>query len=106
TAAANKASIDSLEAANTALYQKDRPVDELTRSADFGRKIAAAVFEWSKTDGNDNTTPYILPVGLGLWVPTPPPFAPAALPNWGKNRPIINGSDAGADQGPPIAYSI
>jgi hypothetical protein len=66
TSAANKASIDSLEAANTTLYQKDRLTDELTRSADFGKQIAAAVFEWSKSDGNDNTTPYTPPVGVGL----------------------------------------
>lgn len=105
TSTANKASIDSLEAANTALYQKDRPADELTRSADFGKKIAASVFEWSKSDGNDNSTPYTPPVGIGLWVPTPPAFAPAAVPNWGKCRPIVSGSDTGAEQGPPIPYS-
>ena len=105
TSTANKASIDSLEAANTALYQKERPTDELTRSADFGKKIAAAVFEWSKSDGSDNNTPYTPPVGIGLWVPTPPAFAPAAVPYWGKCRPIVNGSDTGAEQGPPIPYS-
>ena len=105
TSAANKASIDSLEAANTAIYQKDRLTDELNRSADFGKKIAAAVFDWSKSDGNDNATPYTPPVGTGLWVPTPPAFAPAAVPNWGKCRPIVSGSDTGADQGSPIAYS-
>ncbi|MBD2704599.1 vanadium-dependent haloperoxidase [Spirosoma sp. BT702] len=105
TSAANKASIDSLETANTTLYQKERTNDELNRSAEFGRKIAAAIFDWSKTDGNDNTTPYTPPVGLGLWVPTPPAFAPAAVPNWGKGRLIVANSDAGADQGPPIPYS-
>ncbi|MBC8151907.1 MAG: vanadium-dependent haloperoxidase [Bacteroidetes bacterium] len=105
TSPANKAAIDSLEGANMALYQKDRPADELNRSADFGRKIATAVFDWSKTDGNDNNAPYTLPAGAGLWVPTPPAFAPALLPNWGNCRPLVTGSDAGADQGVPTAYS-
>ena len=105
TSAVNKAAIDSLEAANTSLYQKDRTADEVNRSADFGKKIAAAVFEWSKSDGNDNTTPYTLPVGEGLWVPTPPALAAPALPYWGKGRLLVLNSDAGADQGAPIAYS-
>ncbi|MFD2934090.1 vanadium-dependent haloperoxidase [Spirosoma flavum] len=104
--AANKAAIDSLEAANTALYQKDRPLDELNRSADFEKTIATAVFEWSKTDGYDNTTPFSLPAGEGLWVPTPPGLFKAALPNWGKNRLLVSGSDMGTDQQEPIPYSI
>lgn len=105
TSAVNKASIDSLEAANAALYQKDRPADELTRSAEFGRKIAATVSDWSKSDGYDDATPNTLPTGPGLWVPTPPAFAPPAFTNWGKGRLIVPNSDAGADQGPPIPYS-
>jgi hypothetical protein len=103
--AANKASIDSLEAANAASYQTAAAADELSRSVEFGKGIAATVFDWSKTDGYDNATPYVLPVGTGLWVPTPPAMAPPALPNWGKCRPLVKGSDAGADQGVPTAYS-
>lgn len=105
TSAANQAAIDSLETATLRLYQTNHDAEELTRSAAFGKRIADAVFAWAKTDGNDNTTPYIPVVGPGLWLPTPPAFLPAALPNWGKNRPILPGSDAGADQGPPIPYS-
>jgi hypothetical protein len=105
TSAANKFSIDSLEAANTALYLKEASADELARSVEFGKQIAAAVFEWSKSDGYDNATPYIPPTGPGLWVPTPPAFAAPGLPNFGKGRLIVSGSDAGADQGFPIPYS-
>ncbi|QHV96461.1 vanadium-dependent haloperoxidase [Spirosoma endbachense] len=104
TSSANKATIDSLEAANTASYQKDRPLDELTRSAEFGKKIAAAVFDWSKTDGHDNNTAYTLPVGKGLWVSTPPAFVGAALPNWGKCRPMIR-SASEVPLEAPITYS-
>ncbi|GAB3931879.1 vanadium-dependent haloperoxidase [Larkinella terrae] len=105
TSPANKTAIDSLEAARFALYQKTRPIEELSRSAEFGRKIAAAVVEWSKTDGYDNNTPYTLPVGAGKYVLTPPNFAPAALCNWGQCRPMISGSGAGTDKAPPIVYS-
>jgi hypothetical protein len=104
TSAENKAAIDALETANNAIYQAQVPADEFNRSVELGKQIAAAVFEWSKSDGWDNAAPYILPVGIGLWVPTPPALAPAALPNWGKCRPLVAGSDDGADQGAPIAY--
>lgn len=104
TSAANKTAIDSLETAKMVVYQKDRPIDEVNRSAEFGKKIAAAIFEWSKTDGSNNTAAYTLPVGAGMWVSTPPALAKAALPYWGKNRPLVSGSDDGTDQ-PPTPYS-
>jgi len=100
-----KASIDSLEAANMALYQNDRGPEELKRSSDFGKEIAAAIFTWSKTDGSDNPAPYVLVPGPGHWVPTPQAFAAAILPNWGNNRLFISSSHDGASQGAPITYS-
>lgn len=107
TSAANKVSIDSLEAVNnTALKSSENTSpEEFSRSVEFGKKIAAAVFEWSKSDGYDNATPYTLPAGAGLWVPTPPASAPAALPNWGKNRLLVAGSGTGVDTDTPPAYS-
>lgn len=102
---ANLARIDSLEAANLARYQQHQQPDVLTNSIDFGKKIAAAVFEWSKTDGYDNATPYTPLSGPAYWKPTPPAFGPAILSNWGKVRTIVANSDAGAEQGAPIAYS-
>ncbi len=102
---ANLARIDSLEAANLARYQQHQQPDVLANSIDFGKKIAAAVFEWSKTDGYDNTTPYTPLSGPAFWKPTPPAFAPAILSNWGKVRTIVANSDAGAEQGAPIPYS-
>ncbi|WP_164851259.1 vanadium-dependent haloperoxidase [Larkinella soli] len=105
TSAANKASMDSLETALLNEYRKVRTNEELARSETFGKQIAAAVLDWAKTDGNDNTTPYTPPTGDGLWVPTPPANAAAAFPNWGKNRPLVKGSDAGADPGAPTPFS-
>lgn len=105
TSAANKTSIDSLEALFTNQFLKNHTAEELNRSADFGKKIAAAVFDWSKTDLNDDATPYTVPTGAGLWAPTPNAFAAPIGTNIAKSRPILLNSDAGADQGPPTAYS-
>ena len=105
TSAANKASIDSLETAFTTLFLKDHTTEELNRSADFGKKIAAAVFEWSSTDRYSDATPYTVPTGSGLWVPTPPALAAPVGVNIGKARPILANSGTGADQGPPTPFS-
>ncbi|MCF0062858.1 vanadium-dependent haloperoxidase [Dyadobacter chenwenxiniae] len=105
TSPANKASIDSLEAALAALFQKDNKSDELARSATFGKSIADAVFSWAKTDGNDDKTPFNIPAVTGAWLPTPPSNMPASLTNWGKNRSVFIGSDEGADGQKPIPYS-
>src|SRR5215469_12486221 len=100
----DNAAIDSLESAlNTSFMENP---DVLSRSANFAKAIADAVFAWSESDGykhaNDAYTP---PVGIGLWVPTPPAFAKASTPFWGNLRPIIAGSTDGTLAGTPIPYS-
>ncbi len=96
------AAIDSLENAINSTFSMVAP-DLLNRSVGFGKSIADAVFAWSQTDGynQNNALPYTPPVGPGLWVPTPPAFAPAQGPFWGNNRPIIAGSGDNAQPGPP-----
>src|SRR5688572_20326824 len=51
TSTANKATIDSLESAFTLKFQNETNLKILSESADYGRKIATHIFEWSKTDG-------------------------------------------------------
>jgi len=104
TSAANKATIDSLETANAA-GQPGVAAEVQARSVDFGKKVGAAVAGWAATDGFDNAAPFTLPTGPGMWVPTAPAFAPAGFVHWGDNRPAVAGSGAGADPGPPLAYS-
>lgn len=103
---ADKAAIDSLE---TALYNEFLTVEKkskLDQSADFGKAVATAVFNWAETDGYKlANAPYTVPVGAGLWKPTPPAFAAPATPYWGNNRPVIVGSHTGANVAPPPAYS-
>lgn len=102
---ADKAAIDSLEGALINSFSS-QPADVLARSGDFGKAVGAAVFSWSETDGYKNASGvYVLPVGPGFWVPTPPAFAAASTPYWGKNRPIFAGSLTNAQPADPVAYS-
>ena len=87
---ANIASIDSLEAAYNQSLQPSTASTVFQRSQDFGRSVAAAIFEWAKTDGvSRNADPYTPPVFDGAWIPTPPLYAPAALPYLGEYRPLL-----------------
>jgi hypothetical protein len=92
TSAANKASIDSLENALNQSYMTEVSAETFQRSSNFGKTVAQLVFNWSKADGLFATyPPYVSPIGSGLWVPTPPNFAPAAGVVFGKLRPLMPG---------------
>ncbi len=104
--AADKAAIDSLETALNESFLSKANQERLTASAQYGKAVAAAVFNWAETDGYKNANdPYTPPVGEGLWKPTPPANAAPATPYWGKNRPIVAGSLVNTNPGPPPAYS-
>ena len=107
TSAANKASVDSLENALNSVYQTEvNDNDEFQRSVNFGKAIAQLIFDWSKTDGASvANASYTLPVGAGLWVPTPPAFAAPFGPYWGNNRVMVAGSLNGSAPPPPPTYS-
>ena len=100
----NKTSVDSLETALNEAYQLETSDETLQRSADFGKAVAQVVFDWSTTDGASNANaPYTPPVGPGLWAPTPPAMAPAAIPYWGNNRLMVSTSlDGVAPHAPPV----
>ncbi len=104
--ATDLAAIDSLENAITSSFSR---VDHSTldRSHGFGKSIADAIFGWSQTDGynQNNVLPYTVPVGFGLWVPTPTAFAAPSGPFWKNNRPIIASSGDNTQPGAPVAYS-
>lgn len=111
TSQANMTTIDSLEVAFTQKFQSKTTAQELQNSVDFGRKVASAIFEWSRSDGGDqgylhNTDPtYVPPVGPGMWIPTPTKFSPPTLPHWGDNRSFIAGIATATQPAPPTAYS-
>ena len=104
--AALKLSVDSLENALKTQYLADITPEVSQRSADFGKSIATAIFEWSKTDGTYDVNPvYVPPVGSGLWAPTPPGFGSAAQPYMGGRRTFVSGSLDGTDPPAPPPYS-
>ena len=106
TSAPNKASIDALETSNYASYQGAAPLDQLEASAAYGKMIAKAVFEWSKTDGYlDPVPPFTMPVGPGYWIPTPPAFGPPVATNWGTFRSFYPGIADKTQPGAPLPYS-
>ncbi|GAB3555729.1 vanadium-dependent haloperoxidase [Spirosoma fluminis] len=94
TNAANKAAIDSLETALlTQLKEADEPVNQI--SIDFGKKIADAIFEWSKSDGGHEgytrnfPASYTVPAGPGLWLPTENGQKIPMQPYWGQVRTFL-----------------
>jgi hypothetical protein len=111
TSAANKFSIDSLEASFNLIFKDDAKEEKIQNAVAYGRLVAASIFEWSKTDGGHEaykhvTDPsYVPPVGPGLWIPTPPAFGPPVHPHWGANRSFIPNSVTLSQPAPPIEYS-
>ena len=102
--AEQQAAIAALEAS----YEGTAAPGVLTRSVRRGREVAAAIFEWTKTDGGHegylrNFPPYHPPVGSGLWVRTPPGFFPALQPFWGSNRCL---SIPGGGECPPGDHPV
>ncbi len=76
-------------------------------SAQWGYAVATAICQWSKTDGFDkyHNCEYTPPVGVGLWVPTPPAYAAPLEPCWGRMRTFAVTSASVCDPGPHPAYS-
>ena len=102
----NKTKIDSLENALNNHYKMLTDTGTFNRSVKFGKEVAARVFEWAKADKSaEANAAYTPPVGPGMWVPTPPAFAPAAVPYWGKNRLMVATSLDGVDPEAPPVYS-
>lgn len=105
-------SVDSLETYFYTQFQADADAEELQRSVDFGKKIASAIFEWSKTDGgheaykNPFSDNYVPPTGPGKWVATGEfPFSQPVYPYWGNNRTFIPGLAEATQPPPPPSYS-
>src|SRR4029078_5912533 len=87
---ANIVSMDSLEKAYNNKLTPNKNSEVAARSRAFGKAVAAAIFDWSKSDNSDHINdPYTPPVFPGAWVPTPPIFLPPVLPYEGNVRPFL-----------------
>jgi hypothetical protein len=113
TSAANKRKIDSLEAAVEKRWKSySNKEEEIQRSIEYGRSIAARITEWSKTDGghraylkNFDKTMQIRQFP-GSW--KPPLYAQSFShyplhPHWGKNRCFLV-ADSLMDPPLPLRY--
>ncbi|MBC7827359.1 MAG: vanadium-dependent haloperoxidase, partial [Chitinophagaceae bacterium] len=99
-------SIDSLENAYNNRLKLTVSSSVFERSQTFGRKIALAVFEWSKSDKFDVAgAAYTPPVFPGAWQPTPPAFANAATPYLPNCRPNLESHATGFGKAFPFEYS-
>lgn len=103
----NLASVDSLEAYNVKVYETNEKKEVVDNSIAFGKSIAAAIFEYAKTDGGHEA--YLNPFtsfnpspGPHVWEPTG--SGPAMGSTWGNNRTMlaVNNTVAPPD---PIAFS-
>jgi len=97
--------IDSMETAQRAFFPATMNQFTIDSSAQFGKKVAAAIFEWSKQDGTLNTWPaYVVPAGAGLWEPVPPAFIAPAGTYQGELRPFMK-DIVNITSPPPPVYS-
>jgi hypothetical protein len=105
--AANKASVDSLENAWNEKLSLSMESEKFQRSQDYGRSVADAVYNWSKTDNYDvSNTAYTLPtLPIGIYIPTPPAFGKPILPFVGNSRPLLIEDGSGVSPAPPFTYS-
>ena len=95
TTDAMKKKIDSLETVFETDYRKNAPKAEIDRSVAFGKSIATAIFEWSKTDGGHEgylrnfPATYKVAVFPGSWQPTENGRKIPMQPFWGNNRLFV-----------------
>ncbi|MGH3813491.1 MAG: vanadium-dependent haloperoxidase, partial [Pseudonocardiaceae bacterium] len=81
-----------------------------TRSADAGRTLGQALMDWElRVMQADRAQLAPVPAaavpGPGSWVPTPPEFELAVLPQWGHVRTLVLARGSDVDPGPPSPYS-
>ena len=84
----------------------DIPEPERTLGVSVGRDAARNILALRKDDGFTTVVPYTPGSGPGVWVPTPPAFAPALLPGFGKVLPFaVHRNDQFRPDGPPSLTS-
>jgi len=102
---ANQA-INSMEQTWNAYRQNAVPMDVWTRSNAYGDALGTALLAWANADNfatvNAAQNTYVPPIGMGLWIPTPPQFRRALQPAWGTMRTfVLTTSDEAAAPAPP-----
>jgi hypothetical protein len=102
--------IKALELANKASLSNQVKTDVVIRSEAFGKSVADALYEYSKTDGGHQSyldpfqLPFVLPTGDEKWVPTGAAQHPVS-PRWGDNRPFLTSDITSSEPELPYAFS-
>ncbi len=93
------------------LETREIPQDVLERSRNHGRRVANAIFEWSKTDGGADgihvgyPQTFNPPQGSNFWVSLVPTQPRPLLPYWGNNRPMALKTGDECKISAPLEYS-
>jgi len=100
--------IDSTEQANRALLiQRGISEASVNASAAHGKAISKSIIRWMESDHSEQAdAAYTVPQSEGSWQSTPPSFTKPAVPYWGNNRTIVEGSTACIDASKPPVYSL
>ena len=107
----NLSNINNLE--NTQ-YEKLRigvVANTVIRSVQYGKDVATAMFNYSKTDGGHDSyldpfqLPYTAPIGVDKWVQTSAKFATPLSPNWQQCRYMLKSNEIFATPPKPVTFS-
>lgn len=92
----NLLKIDSLENAIRSEFASQASQESIENGISFGKSVGKSVYDYSKTDGQDECfltnfpVGYQFALGLGKWVPTPPNYNPIPMqPYWGGVRTFM-----------------
>jgi hypothetical protein len=109
--APNIAKIESLE---QTLFQREIQNLEphvISQSLNYAMDISSLILAYAQRDGqstcwaNNFPDDFELPVFPGSWIPTPPLYQHAMLPNWGAVRPFIEANVTQTQPPLPPVYS-
>lgn len=107
---ANRSSIDSMETATLSTLSSGVSADIVSRSVQYGKDVATALYQYSTTDGGHESyldpfqLPFSLPPDSFCWVPTGAVTTPIS-PHWGSNRPFLKSDVDNTVPAAHIAYS-
>jgi hypothetical protein len=76
-----------------------------TNGIDYGIRAADSLIQARVNDGRNAPVTFTQPPAPGVWRPTPPAFAPMAVPWMGGVTPLLVPSVAAFDPGPPPALT-
>jgi hypothetical protein len=85
------------------------PSDMLENTIAFSDTIVATVLKWSKGDNYAATRgaeKFTVREENGRWLPTPPMYATAVEPHWGKIRPMVLDSSSQFEIPRPPAFDV